>query len=107
MKMEPQISYDDIRTFCHVRELYVQFGSPRDGFVTVDGDGLVRSRSHSSFVPAGEMVGARTPAQVLPEASVFRLIRKDSGQIRELSRPDFAAEVDALLQRLRSKVVLA
>lgn len=98
--MQPEISYDAVRTYCHIRNVKVQFGSVQKGFVTVDADGRVNDRAHTSFAPAGEMVQARAPRSILPEAEVFRVVRADTGEVRDLGRAEFSAEVEQVARIL-------
>lgn len=98
--MQPEISYDAVRTYCHIKNVKVQLGSVQKGFVTIDADGRVHDRAHTSFAPAGEMIQARVPRSILPEAEVFRVVRTDTGEVRELGRADFAAELEQVARVL-------
>jgi hypothetical protein len=95
------LTLEDIASFCEFRDCEVSLGDPQTGFIHINGNGVKYNYNYDRFISLRELSGLPKPLDVLGQASLFRVRR--GGQVRDLSRADFEAE----LRDFRQKVGIA
>jgi hypothetical protein len=95
------VTLEDIASFCEFKDCEVSLGDPGIGFIHVNGNGVKYNYNYDRFISLRELSALVKPTDLLGQATLFKVRR--GGQVRELSRADFEAE----LQDFRQKVGIA
>lgn len=95
MKGTGKVTLEDVAGFCAVMDCSVELGCPESGFIRVDGSGLVLNRyTYGRFMLFNETAGLPSPARVVEQATIFRVIRGETVEL--LSRQDFLEQLERI-----------